>query len=184
MRSTCRCSNIMGTGAFQPGPVAEMPETVRRRRLRGRQCRARHELCHQGVFPGLPLSLRQRGRGGRGGAARARRLAARALHQSAHRRHRHGADGLLPGAARSRSDHASVPHQRRIRFAAWWRGRARARWATTTIRWKKRDIFTLAARQSDRPKSTGGTARLFQVSDRDIYARLGLLKEEYGNIAA
>jgi len=30
----------------------------------------------------------------------------------------------------------------------------------------------------------GGTARLFQVSDRDMYARLGLLKEEYGNIAA
>ena len=33
-------------------------------------------------------------------------------------------------------------------------------------------------------KSSGGTARLFQVSDRDIYARLGLLREEYGNIAA
>jgi gentisate 1,2-dioxygenase len=47
------------------------------------------------VFPGLPLSLCQRGRGGRGRAARARRLAARALHQSAHRRHQHGADGCF-----------------------------------------------------------------------------------------
>jgi len=27
-------------------------------------------------------------------------------------------------------------------------------------------------------------ARLFQVSDRDMYARLGLLTEEYGNISA
>jgi hypothetical protein len=33
-------------------------------------------------------------------------------------------------------------------------------------------------------KSSGRTARLFQVSDRDLYARLGLLKEEYGNISA
>jgi hypothetical protein len=33
-------------------------------------------------------------------------------------------------------------------------------------------------------QAAGGTARLFQVSDRDMYARLGLLKEEYGNIAA
>ena len=32
-------------------------------------------------------------------------------------------------------------------------------------------------------RSTGGTARLFAVSDRDMYARLGLLKEEYGNLA-
>ena len=41
-----------------------------------------------------------------------------------------------------------------------------------------------AATQPDRAPDTGGTARLFQVSDRDIYARLGLLKEEYGNNAA
>ena len=28
MRSTCRSITIMGTGAFQPGPVADMPETI------------------------------------------------------------------------------------------------------------------------------------------------------------
>jgi gentisate 1,2-dioxygenase len=53
-----------------------------------------------------------------------------------------------------------------------------------TIRWKKRDIFTLPQGNRIVHRSTGGTARLFQVSDRDLYARLGLLKEEYGNIAA
>jgi gentisate 1,2-dioxygenase len=53
-----------------------------------------------------------------------------------------------------------------------------------TVRWKKRDIFTLPQGNRIVHKSTGGTARLFQVSDRDIYARLGLLKEEYGNLAA
>ena len=53
-----------------------------------------------------------------------------------------------------------------------------------TIRWKKRDIFTLPQGNRIVHQSIGGTARLFQVSDRDIYARLGLLREEYGNIAA
>jgi gentisate 1,2-dioxygenase len=53
-----------------------------------------------------------------------------------------------------------------------------------TIAWKKRDIFTLPHGNRIVHRSVGGTARLFQVSDRDIYARLGLLKEEYGNIAA
>ena len=82
----------------------------RRRRVRRRQCRARHQLRHHGVFAGLPLSLCQHGGGGRGRAARARRLAPRALRQPAHRRPRHGDDGLLPGAARCRRGHAAVPH--------------------------------------------------------------------------
>jgi gentisate 1,2-dioxygenase len=53
-----------------------------------------------------------------------------------------------------------------------------------TIRWRKRDIFTLPQGNRIVHQAAGGTARLFQVSDRDMYARLGLLKEEYGNIAA
>src|SRR5215471_14336020 len=53
-----------------------------------------------------------------------------------------------------------------------------------TIRWNKHDIFTLPQGNRIVHKSSGGTARLFQVSDRDMYARLGLLKEEYGNISA
>ena len=53
-----------------------------------------------------------------------------------------------------------------------------------TIQWRKRDIFTLPQGNRIVHQAHGGTARLFQVSDRDMYARLGLLKEEYGNIAA
>jgi len=53
-----------------------------------------------------------------------------------------------------------------------------------TIQWNKRDIFTLPQGNRIVHKGSGGTARLFQVSDRDLYARLGLLREEYGNIAA
>ena len=53
-----------------------------------------------------------------------------------------------------------------------------------TIHWRKRDIFTLPHGNRIVHKAAAGTARLFVVSDRDIYARLGLLKEEYGNLAA
>ena len=38
--------HYMGTGAFQPGPVGRHAGDDRRRGLRGRQCRARHELRH------------------------------------------------------------------------------------------------------------------------------------------
>jgi len=53
-----------------------------------------------------------------------------------------------------------------------------------TIHWRRRDIFTLPHGNRIVHKAAAGTARLFVVSDRDIYARLGLLKEEYGNLAA
>jgi len=53
-----------------------------------------------------------------------------------------------------------------------------------TLSWRKHDIFTLPQGNRIVHRNLRGTVRLFQVSDRDIYARLGLLKEEYGNIAA
>ncbi len=53
-----------------------------------------------------------------------------------------------------------------------------------TIWWRKRDVFTLPQGNRSSTAAAEGAARLFQVSDRDIYARLGLLEEEYGNIAA
>ena len=62
-------------------------------------------------------------------------------------------------------------------------GAGESRVGDDTIRWTKRDIFTLPQGQRIVHRSIGGPARLFQVSDRDIYARLGLLSEEYGNRA-
>jgi gentisate 1,2-dioxygenase len=63
-------------------------------------------------------------------------------------------------------------------------GRGESQVGNNTIRWNKRDIFTLPQGNRIVHRSVDGSARMFQVSDRDIYARLGLLKEEYGNIAA
>ncbi len=102
--------HYMGTGAFQPGPVADMPETVADAAFAVANVVPDVDLSEPGLLAGLPLSLRDRGGGGGGGAPRPRRLAAGALRQSAHRRHRHGIDRLLPGAARSRGEHHSVPH--------------------------------------------------------------------------
>src|SRR5262249_9334113 len=94
----------MGTGAVEPGPVADMPETV-----------ADAAFAVANVVPDTNYATKDyspsdgRG-GGRRRSVRARRLAARALRQSAHRRLGDGDDGLLPGAARSRRGHAALPH--------------------------------------------------------------------------
>jgi hypothetical protein len=42
----------------------------------------------------------------------------------------------------------------------------------------------VAARQPDRAQEPRRHGPLFQVSDRDLYARLGLLREECVNLAA
>ncbi|HEY4773502.1 MAG TPA: cupin domain-containing protein [Xanthobacteraceae bacterium] len=51
-----------------------------------------------------------------------------------------------------------------------------------TVRWQAKDIFTLPQGNRIVHRSNDG-ARLFVVSDRDALARLGLLRDEYGNDA-
>ena len=61
---------LLGTGAFQPGPVGEPPETVPDEAFAVGKRGAGRDLHDQGLLAGLPLSLRPGRRGGRGGAAR------------------------------------------------------------------------------------------------------------------
>lgn len=58
-------------------------------------------------------------------------------------------------------------------------GRGRSRIGDTTIEWGPNDIFTLPARQWASHEAEGGVARLFQVSNREVYRRLGLLTEAW-----
>jgi gentisate 1,2-dioxygenase len=61
-------------------------------------------------------------------------------------------------------------------------GRGESRIGGDTIAWEPRDIFTLP--QGNWISHRGeGTARLFMASDRDALARLGILRDEYGNSA-
>ncbi|GAA4236195.1 gentisate 1,2-dioxygenase [Actinomadura meridiana] len=48
------------------------------------------------------------------------------------------------------------------------------------IPWAANDVFTVPSRQDARHRAEGGPARLFQVSDREVYDRLGLLSESRG----
>ena len=50
--------HYMGTGAFQPGPVADMPETVADAAFAVANVVPDIEYATTGLFPGLPLSLR------------------------------------------------------------------------------------------------------------------------------
>jgi len=47
--------------------------------------------------------------------------------------------------------------------------------------WRKRDVFVTPANVDTRHKAKAGGARIFQMSDREVYRRLGLLQEFCGD---
>ena len=49
-----------------------------------------------------------------------------------------------------------------------------------TIEWSPHDVFTMPANLWASHQAKGGTARIFQVSTREIYRRLGLFTEAFG----
>lgn len=49
-----------------------------------------------------------------------------------------------------------------------------------TISWSPKDVFTLPGGAWSSHKAIGGKASLFIVSNREVYGRLGLLREEWG----
>jgi gentisate 1,2-dioxygenase len=51
----------------------------------------------------------------------------------------------------------------------------------TTVSWGPKDVFTLPQNNWVSHRASGATARLFVVSDREVLARLGLLKEQYAD---
>jgi len=53
-----------------------------------------------------------------------------------------------------------------------------------TFRWSAKDVFTLPQGNWIVHKGSSAPARLFIYSDKEVFARLGLLKEEYGNRTA
>ncbi|HYM17947.1 MAG TPA: cupin domain-containing protein [Micropepsaceae bacterium] len=50
-----------------------------------------------------------------------------------------------------------------------------------TLAWEPKDVFTIPTGNWTVHRASAKTARLFVFSDREVFARLGLLKEEYGN---
>jgi gentisate 1,2-dioxygenase len=175
--------HYMGTGAFQPGPAADMPETI-----------ADAAFAVANVVPDTSYATRDYSpvfRYPYSSAAAAVAVAPQARDGS--RRVRY-INPLTGGTGMALIDCFLVqldPAMTTLPFRTTANsvccvveGAGESQVGNTTIRWKKHDIFTLPQGNRIVHQSTGGTARLFQVSDRDIYARLGLLKEEYGNLAA
>ncbi|WP_067464375.1 cupin domain-containing protein [Actinomadura macra] len=52
------------------------------------------------------------------------------------------------------------------------------------ISWTANDVFTIPSRSPAAHRATGGPARIFQVSNREVYERLGLLSESQGEPAS
>ena len=105
----------MGTGAFEPGPVADMPETVADAAFAVANVVPDTTYATKDYSPVFRYPYATAAAAVAVAAVRARRLAARALHQSAHRRVGDGDDGLLLGAARSRRGHAALPDHGELR---------------------------------------------------------------------
>jgi gentisate 1,2-dioxygenase len=175
--------HYLGTGAFQPGPVADMPETV-----------ADAAFAVANVVPDTSYATTDYSPVFRYPyATAATAVAAAPLARDGSRRVRY-INPLNAGSAMALIDCFLVqldPGASTLPFRSSAssvccvvEGMGESQIGNETIAWKKRDIFTLPHGNRIVHRSVGGTARLFQVSDRDIYARLGLLKEEYGNIAA
>jgi gentisate 1,2-dioxygenase len=175
--------HYMGTGAFQPGPVADMPETV-----------ADAAFAVANVVPDMDYATRDYSPVFRYPyATAAAAVAAAPPARDGSRRVRY-INPLTGGTGMALIDCFLVqldPGGTTLPFrtsansvCCVMEGSGESQVGNDTIRWKKRDIFTLPQGNRIVHTSAGGAARLFQVSDRDIYARLGLLKEEYGNNVA
>jgi gentisate 1,2-dioxygenase len=172
----------LGTGAFQPGPATEIPETV-----------ADAAFAIANVVPDTGYTTRDYSpvfRYPYAGAAAA--VAAAPPARDGSRRVRY-INPLTGGTGMALIDCFLVqldPGTTTLPFrtnatsvCCVIEGAGESEIGGKTIRWQKRDIFTLPQGNRIVHRSGDGAARLFQVSDRDIYARLGLLEEEYGNSA-
>ncbi|HEY7666214.1 MAG TPA: cupin domain-containing protein [Xanthobacteraceae bacterium] len=175
--------HYLGTGAFQPGPAGEMPETV-----------ADAAFAAANVVPDTEYATREYSPVFRYPyATAATAVAAAPPARDGSRRVRY-VNPLNGGCGMAMIDCFLVqldPGMSTLPFRTTAssvccvvEGRGESQVGNNTIRWNKRDIFTLPQGNRIVHRSVDGSARMFQVSDRDIYARLGLLKEEYGNIAA
>jgi gentisate 1,2-dioxygenase len=173
----------LGTGAFQPGPVAQVPETVPDAAFAVANVVPDASYATRAYSPVFRYPY----------ASTATAVAAAPKARDGSRRVRY-INPLTGGSAMELMDCFLVqldPGTKTLPFrtsansvCCVVEGSGESQVGDQTFRWKKRDIFTLPQGNRIVHTSTDGTARLFQVSDRDIYARLGLLKEEYGNIAS
>jgi gentisate 1,2-dioxygenase len=169
----------LGTAAFEPGPPLSLPESTPDAAFAvAGFIPAEAASAHSPVFR-YPYS------------AACAAVSAAPLARDGARRVRY-ANPASGGPAMALMDHQLVqlePGASTIPFrssanaiCAVVEGSGETRVGEEVFAWGPKDIFTLP--QGNWISHRGnGTARLFTYSDREVFARLGLLKEEYGNAA-
>jgi gentisate 1,2-dioxygenase len=169
----------LGTAAFEPGPPPSLPEATSDAAFAvAGLVPAEAASEHSPVFR-YPYSA----------AAAAVSAAPRA--RDGTRRVRY-ANPTTGGPAMTLMDHQLVqldPGATTVLFrssanaiCAVAEGSGETRAGDETFCWGPKDVFTLPQGNWITHRSDG-IARLFMYSDREVFARLGLLKEEYGNAA-
>src|SRR5262249_17909797 len=166
--------HYLGTGAFEPGPAAELPETVADAAFAVANVVPDAAYATPAYSPVFRYPY----------ASRAAAVAAAPPARDGSRRVRY-INPLTGGTAMELMDCFLVqldPGTTTLPFRTTAssvccvvEGSGESEVGNATIRWKARDIFTLPHGNRIVHASAGSTARLFQVSDPDVYARLGLL---------
>ncbi|HEX4111481.1 MAG TPA: cupin domain-containing protein [Stellaceae bacterium] len=172
----------LGTAEFEPGPVKAVPATVPDAAFavanllpEGADSGAEHSPVFRYPYADAAAAVAAAPRG-RDGARRVRYVnpltggAAMAL-MDCHLIQLEPGEPTLPFRANSNAICAVVE------------GDGTSTIGDTALSWRRHDIFTLPQGNWITHRGNGG-ARLFVTSDREILARLGLLREEYGNNAA
>jgi gentisate 1,2-dioxygenase len=170
----------LGTTEFQPGPVTTMPETV------ADSAFAVANILPESASGAPPHSPVFRYPYEDAAAA----VAAAPIGADGIRRVRY-VNPLTGGASMSLMDshliqleagRPSLPYRTNGNaVCSVVEGSGESRIGDQTLSWRPKDIFTLPQGNWISHRADAGMARLFVTSDREVLARLGLLKEEYGN---
>lgn len=166
---------FLGTTAFQPGPVNDMPETVPEAAFAG------PNLVPQGIETASPHSPVFR----YPWAAAAAAVAETPVGADGARKVRY-ANPLTGGSAMTLVDSYLVQVDRsaptrpvRTNCNAVFlvvEGEGASTVGDSDLAWGPRDIFIVPQGNAVSHRSDTGCSRLFQVTDREVYARLGLLE--------
>lgn len=171
---------FLGTAVFEPGPPADLPDSV-----------PDHAYSVAGMIPVTGADDHPHSPVFRYAYKTARAAAAAAPVGRDGARHVRYANPATGGPAMALMDHQLIQiepgtctlpiRSTSSAICLVVEGHGNSNIGAESFEWGPKDVFTLPQGNWISHRAAGETAYLFIYSDREVYARLGLLKEEYGN---
>lgn len=173
--------HVLGTTGFQPGPARDMAEQLPDSAFAASGCIPRLDGSHhlaQAYSPKFHYSW--------GDAVRALHAAPAAADGSRQIRYANPLTGgpcisLMDATLMQLEENEATRGYKSSASTVCYvvEGHGVSRIGDKTIEWAPHDVFTMPSNLWATHRSTDGVARIFQVSNRDVYRRLGLFNEAY-----